>query len=52
MNKYDLIIIGSGPSGLSLANCCSKIKNLKILIIDKESVIGGCHKVKKYMYRN
>lgn len=44
-NIYDLIIIGAGPSSLALAQCCCKL-NLKILIIDKESSIGGCHKVR------
>lgn len=45
--KYDLIIIGGGPAGLALAQCCSKIKDLKILIIDKENDVGGCHRVRR-----
>jgi len=45
-NIYDLIIIGAGPAGLALAQCCCKL-NLKILIIDKESNIGGCHRVRR-----
>jgi len=43
---YDLVIIGAGPSGLALAQCCCKL-NLKILIIDKENSIGGCHRVRR-----
>lgn len=49
MNKiknYDLVIIGAGPSGLALAQCISHL-NKKILIIEKESVIGGCHSVRR-----
>lgn len=42
--SYDLIIIGCGPSGLALAQKC---KGKKILMIDKESVIGGCHRVRR-----
>lgn len=42
---YDLVIIGAGPSGLALAQCCCKIK--KILIIDREKDIGGCHRVRR-----
>lgn len=44
--EYDLIIIGAGPSCLGLAQCCCKI-NKKILIIDRESSIGGCHRVRR-----
>lgn len=48
---YDLIIIGAGPSGLALSHYCSS-KNLKILIIDQESSIGGCHRVRRVNYNN
>jgi len=43
---YDVVIIGAGPSGLSLAQCISQL-NKKVLIIDKENVIGGCHSVRR-----
>jgi len=43
--NYDLVIIGSGPTGLSIAHHCSKLGNKKILIIEKEKDIGGCHTV-------
>jgi predicted NAD/FAD-dependent oxidoreductase len=42
--KYDIIIIGAGPSGLTIAQTCSSL-NLKILVIDKNDEIGGCHRV-------
>lgn len=41
---YDYVIVGSGPSGLAFAHCCSKIGK-KILIIENEKTIGGCHRV-------
>lgn len=43
--NYDLVIIGGGPTGLSIAHHCSKLENKKILIIEKEKEIGGCHTV-------
>lgn len=39
---YDVIIIGAGPSGLM---CASNLKNKKVLLIDKNSEIGGKLKV-------
>ena len=45
-NIYDLVIIGSGPSGLALAQMCCKL-NKKILIIDKEASIGGCWRIRR-----
>lgn len=48
---YDLIIIGSGPAGLTLATlACEENENKKILIIDKDKTIGGCHKVNRQLY--
>lgn len=41
---YDVIIIGAGPAGLALAQCLSKTYD-KILIVDREKEIGGCHRV-------
>lgn len=46
MDIYDLIIIGAGPSGLALSQMCCNL-NLKILVIDRESSIGGCHRVRR-----
>lgn len=51
INKYDLIIIGGGPSALALAHYASRI-NKKILIIEKEQAIGGCHRVKRVEKNN
>ncbi len=46
MDYYDLIIVGAGPTGLALAHCCANL-NKSILVIDREEVIGGCHRVKR-----
>jgi predicted NAD/FAD-dependent oxidoreductase len=41
---FDIVIVGSGPSGLGLAYYLTKQDvTKKILIIEKESYIGGCH---------
>ena len=48
MNKYyDYIIIGAGPSGLTLAYYLGKL-NKKCLLIDKQETIGGCHRVVRH----
>jgi len=43
---YDIVIIGGGPSGLALAQCISHL-NKRILVVDRESDIGGCHRVRR-----
>ena len=40
MGKYDIVIIGAGISGLSLAHYCAK-EGLKILVIEKRERVGG-----------
>lgn len=40
------IIIGSGPTGLFLSYLLSK-KGYKCLVLDRDSEIGGCHKVRR-----
>ena len=45
MNEtFDLIVVGAGPSGLSVCNCAT-IAGKKVLLIEKESTLGGCHRV-------
>ena len=39
-NKYDIVIIGSGISGMSLAHYCAH-NNLKTLVIEKDDTPGG-----------
>lgn len=46
MENYDIVIVGAGPSGLALAQCCSKL-NKRILVLEKEDDIGGCHRVRR-----
>ena len=41
LKRYDLIVIGGGISGLSLAHYSAKA-GLKTLLIEKESEAGGC----------
>ena len=52
--QYDYVIVGAGPVGLTLAwllaneaNRDMKIGNRKILVIDREAKIGGCHRVRR-----
>lgn len=40
MGKYDIVIIGAGISGLSLAHYCVK-EGLKTLVIEKSERVGG-----------
>ncbi len=40
MNKADLIIIGSGISGLSLAHYCAK-NGMNTIVLEKEDIAGG-----------
>lgn len=41
MNKYDLVIIGSGASGLSAGVAALKSGLKNILILEKEDILGG-----------
>ena len=40
MAKYDVIIIGSGPKGLTAAAYLSKV-GLKVLVLEKRHEAGG-----------
>ncbi len=42
MKQFDVIIIGSGPSGLM---CASKIDNKRVLLLERNETIGGKIKV-------
>jgi len=44
--EYDYIIIGGGPTGMTLAWLLEN-KNRKILLIEKENELGGCHRVQR-----
>lgn len=46
---YDYIIVGTGPSGLALAQCLCHSNN-SILLLDSVNVIGGCHRVLRVPY--
>ena len=41
LDKYNIIIVGCGLSGIVIAERFSKLQNKKILIIDKRNHIGG-----------
>lgn len=41
---YDYIIIGGGPCGLVSSYYLSQ-KGYKVLLLERESVLGGCHRV-------
>lgn len=46
--SYDYIIVGGGPAGLTVAWILSQQKNVKkILIIERETSLGGCHRVRR-----
>lgn len=46
IKKYDYIIIGLGPSSLTLAYHFSKLKK-HCLILERDKDIGGCHSVRR-----
>lgn len=47
-SNYTTVIIGAGVAGLAFANYSLEANpNQKIVIIEKDKVIGGCHKVNR-----
>jgi len=44
--QYDYVIVGGGPTGLTLALYLSKYKR-KVALLEKETSLGGCHSVKR-----
>lgn len=49
MAEYDIIIIGAGISGLSLAHYCAKA-GLETLVVEKSSHVGGA--IDSHMFNN
>lgn len=50
-NKYDLIVIGSGIGGLTVASLSSKIFKKKVLVLEKHFKVGGfTHTFKRKNY--
>jgi len=50
---YDTVIIGSGVAGLAFANYSLEANSKeKIIIIEKDKTIGGCHKVNRKIYKD
>lgn len=47
VNNYDYVIIGAGPSGLTLAWIIANNLKKSVAVIDRESSIGGCHRVRR-----
>lgn len=45
-NEYDYIIVGGGPTGMSLAWLFGS-KNSKVLLIERDQRLGGCHRVQR-----
>lgn len=53
MDFYNTVIIGSGPAGLAFANYAKRANpEESIIIIEKDKVIGGCHKVNRKKFQN
>lgn len=51
MSVYDMVIIGGGPCGLTLAQCCSRA-GAKVAVLEAESTLGGCHRVRRVSARH
>lgn len=50
-NRYDYVVVGGGPSGLSASWYLAK-NNKKVLIIDKNTNLGGAHRVMRINSHN
>lgn len=49
--EYDYIVVGAGPSGLTLSYLLAK-KQKRVLLLERESTIGGCHRVTRVTEEN
>src|SRR3990172_2331430 len=48
LNKPQIIIVGAGPGGLTLAHYLNKYsQEANITVIDREATVGGCHRVRR-----
>ncbi|MGS0765631.1 phytoene desaturase family protein [Syntrophomonas curvata] len=41
MSKYDVVVIGAGLAGLSVAALMTKKENKKVLVVERENYVGG-----------
>jgi len=41
-SKYDLIVIGSGIGSLTTAALMAKLKNWRVLVLERHKIAGGC----------
>jgi len=46
-NNSKIIIVGAGPTGLTLAHYLSTLTNAQITVIEREATIGGIHRVRR-----
>ena len=47
MNEFDLLIVGAGPVGCTIAEHASRTLGLKSIIIDKRNhIAGNCYSLK------
>jgi len=44
--EYDYIIVGGGPTGMTLAWLLGS-KDKSVLLLEQEKVLGGCHRVQR-----
>jgi hypothetical protein len=46
--NFDYVIVGAGPCGLTLAYIINQYRpDKKILLMDRERALGGCHRVRR-----
>lgn len=45
-NKYDYLIVGAGPCGLTVAQILAHYGK-SVLVVEREHSVGGCHRVRR-----